>query len=178
MRAFSQSRCPIRVRGVDCDQPKIDHILHQDIHRGGPEQLSRKRYSLRAGRSADRILAVGKGAGSEIFRTRTNRPWIPSSLLDNGHRVSIPGAKRPGRGADQLFPSSAEVKERAIRLLSLWAFVTFYYDEIARTSLANCYYTMVRSNFYFLCFPLLSCCRSHWPRDLRHGSAAARLLGL
>jgi len=41
------------------------------------------------------------GGGSEIFRTRTNRPWIPSSLLDNRHWVSFPGAKRPGRGADQ-----------------------------------------------------------------------------
>ena len=67
------------------------------------------RYSdwLRAGRSRDRIPV-----GGEIFRTCTDRPWGPPSLLYNGYRV-FPGTKeRPGRDADLSPPSSAEVKER------------------------------------------------------------------
>ena len=48
--------------------------------------------------------------GGEIFRTRPDRPWGPPSLLYNGYRVSFPGVKRPGRGADHPPPSSAEVE--------------------------------------------------------------------
>jgi hypothetical protein len=36
----------------------------------------------------------------EIFHTNPDRPWGPLSLLNNGHRVSFPGVKRPGRGVD------------------------------------------------------------------------------
>jgi hypothetical protein len=36
---------------------------------------------------------------------------------------SFPRVKQPGRGADNPPPSSAEVKERAIPLLSFWVFV-------------------------------------------------------
>jgi hypothetical protein len=50
--------------------------------------------------------------GSEIFRSRPDRPWGPSSLLYNGYRVSFPGVKWPGRGIDHPPPSSSEVKER------------------------------------------------------------------
>jgi hypothetical protein len=50
---------------------------------------------LRAGRSGDRI-----SVGGEFFRTRTDRPWGPPSLLYNGYRVSFSGVKRPGRGVD------------------------------------------------------------------------------
>ena len=32
--------------------------------------------------------------------------------LYNGHRMSFPGVKRPGRGVDDPLPSSAKVKER------------------------------------------------------------------
>jgi len=49
----------------------------------------------------------------EIFRTRPNRPWCPSNLLYNGHRISFPGVKRPERVVDHPPLSSAEVKERA-----------------------------------------------------------------
>ena len=49
--------------------------------------------------------------GGEIFRTRPDRPWGPSSLLYNGYWV-FPGIKRLGRVVDHLPPSSAEVKER------------------------------------------------------------------
>ena len=50
--------------------------------------------------------------GSEIFRTRPDCPWGPPSLLYNGHRVSFPGVKRPGRGDNNPPPSSVEVKAR------------------------------------------------------------------
>jgi hypothetical protein len=54
---------------------------------------------------------VSNPGGGEIFRTRPDRPWCPPSLLCNGHRVSFPGVKRPGRGVDHQPPSSADVKE-------------------------------------------------------------------
>jgi len=45
----------------------------------------------------------------EIFRTRLDRQWGPSSLLYNGYWVSFPGVKRPGRGVDH--PSHRLKKE-------------------------------------------------------------------
>ena len=71
---------------------------------------------LRAERSGDRVPV-----GGEIFRSRTHRPWDPPSLLYNGYRVSYPGVKRPGRGADH--PPHLEEVSRAIPLLALWAFM-------------------------------------------------------
>jgi hypothetical protein len=50
--------------------------------------------------------------GSEIFRTRSDRPWSPQNFLYNGYRVSFPEVKRRGRGVDHPPPSSVEVKER------------------------------------------------------------------
>ena len=50
--------------------------------------------------------------GGEIFRTRPDRSCGPLSLLYSGCRVSFPGVKRPGRGANHPPPSSTEVKER------------------------------------------------------------------
>ena len=50
--------------------------------------------------------------GSEVFRTTPDLLWGPRSLLYNGHRVSFPGVKRPGRGVDNLPQSSAEVEEK------------------------------------------------------------------
>ena len=35
----------------------------------------------------------------EIFRTRPDRPWGPTSLLYNGY-WAFPGVKRPGREVD------------------------------------------------------------------------------
>jgi hypothetical protein len=69
-------------------------------------QLSRYSDWLRVRRSGDRIPVRGK-----IFRTRTDRPWGPPSLLHSGYRVCFPGEKRPGRDVDHPPPSSAEIKE-------------------------------------------------------------------
>jgi len=60
--------------------------------------------------------------GGEIFRTCSDQPWGPPSLLYNGYRV-FPGSKqRPGRVAG---PSSLLVpwsrKSKAIPLFPLWA---------------------------------------------------------
>ena len=64
-------------------------------------------------------------SGDEIFRTRPNGSWGPSSLLYNGHRVLLPGVKRPGRGVNHPPPPGAKVKKNstAITLLPLWAFM-------------------------------------------------------
>ena len=64
---------------------------------------------------ATRYGLDGRGSnpgGGEIFYTRLDRPWGPSSLLYNGYRISFAGVKRPGRGVDHPPLSSAEVKER------------------------------------------------------------------
>jgi hypothetical protein len=50
--------------------------------------------------------------GSEIFRTRSDLPWGPPSLLYNGYRVSFPGVKLPEYGVNHPPPSNAEIKER------------------------------------------------------------------
>jgi len=48
----------------------------------------------------------------EVFRTRPNRPWGPSQPPIQWVTGLFPGGKRLGRGVDQPYPSSAEVKER------------------------------------------------------------------
>jgi len=42
----------------------------------------------------------------DIFRTCSDRPWGPPSLLYNGFRVFPMGKERPGREADPSPPSS------------------------------------------------------------------------
>jgi hypothetical protein len=38
--------------------------------------------------------------GGQIFRTHPDQLWGLPSPLYNGHRVSLPGIRREGRGAD------------------------------------------------------------------------------
>jgi hypothetical protein len=45
----------------------------------------------------------------ETFRTYSDRPWGPPSLLYNGYPVFPGGEERPGRAADRPTPSSAVV---------------------------------------------------------------------
>ena len=60
--------------------------------------------------------------GGEIFRTCSDRPWGPPSLLYDGYRVFPGGKERPGRDD---YPSPLLVpwskNSRAILLLPLWA---------------------------------------------------------
>jgi hypothetical protein len=84
-----------------------------DLHLVGFHSTGRDRDSsvgiatrYLAGRSGDRIPV-----GSEIFRTRPDRPWGSPSVLYNGYRV-FPGGKATRAWRCSPTPSSAEVKER------------------------------------------------------------------
>ena len=46
------------------------------------------------------------------LRNRSDRSWGPSSLLNNGYRVSFSGVKRPRSGVNHPPRSSVEIKER------------------------------------------------------------------
>jgi hypothetical protein len=46
------------------------------------------------------IVGGSNPGGSEIFRTRPDRPGGPPNLLYNGYRVFPGGVKRPGRVVD------------------------------------------------------------------------------
>jgi len=50
--------------------------------------------------------------GSEVLRTRRDRPWGLSSLVYNGYWVSFPGLKRPRHDVDQSPLPSSEVKKK------------------------------------------------------------------
>ena len=58
-----------------------------------PGWLSRYSDSLRARLSGNRVPV-----GGEIYRTRPDRSWGPSSLQYNGYHISFQGVKQPGRG--------------------------------------------------------------------------------
>jgi len=82
------------------------------------------------------------GGGGEIFRTRPDRPWGPSSLLYNGYRVSFPGVMRSTRGVHQPPRSSADVKEAAeFPFCALMAcssvYLTFYRMSLCTSPLAH-----------------------------------------
>ena len=77
-------------------------------------------YSFfRAGRVAQSVQRLATGwtvrgsnpGGGEIFRTCSDRPWGPPSLLYNGYLVFPGGKGRPGRDADLSPTSSAVVKK-------------------------------------------------------------------
>jgi hypothetical protein len=68
--------------------------------------VMRQRSSYDSGLSGDRIPVEAR------FSTPVqNRPWIPPSLLYNGHWFSVPRVKRPGRCVDHPHPPSAKEKE-------------------------------------------------------------------
>jgi len=54
------------------------------------------------------VLGSNPGGG-EIFRTRPDRPWGPSSLLYSGYGV-FSGVKRLERGVDHPTPLSPRLK--------------------------------------------------------------------
>jgi hypothetical protein len=77
--------------------------------------------------------------GGEIFCTRPDRPWVPPSLLYIGYRLSPPGVKWPGRGANHPPSSSAEVKERVE--LYLYSSSGPSWPVLGRTLLLGAYLT-------------------------------------
>ena len=81
-----------------------------------------------------------KPGGGEIFRTRTDRPWVPTSLLYSWYRISFPGVKRPGRSVNRPPSSGAEVEERVDLCLCypsgfswpvLWRTSLFYFFTLS-----------------------------------------------
>jgi hypothetical protein len=65
----------------------------------------------------------GGGWGGEIFRTHSDVPCGPPSLLYSAYQVIL-GVERRGRGVDHPPPFSAEVQERVqLRLLPVWVFM-------------------------------------------------------
>jgi hypothetical protein len=54
--------------------------------------------------------------------------WSPSSLLYNGHRVSFPGVKRPGRGVDH--PPHLAPWVRKSRAITLRPFILSLFSRI------------------------------------------------
>ena len=99
----------------------------------------------------------------EIFRTRPDRSFGPSSLHYSGYRVSFPGVKRPGRGVDHPPPLNAGVKERVEIYLCfpLWDFVACcgvkYFSIFHRQVRKLVRYISLISTrvifFFFLTFP-------------------------
>ena len=88
--------------------------------------------------------------GSEIFRTHSDQPRCPTSLLYNG-RGSFPGVKRPRRGVDHAPPSSDEIKD--IPLFPLWVImdcprVNFYLVTLCPR---GCF--LLQTCFHFIQFP-------------------------
>jgi hypothetical protein len=78
-------------------EPRHDFFLHRSFVRGC-------------------MVRVLNPDGTEIFRTRPDRPWGPPSLLYNAYRV-FPGRKAAGAWPDHPPPSTAEVKERVEQYL-------------------------------------------------------------
>ena len=87
------------------------HLLPQDVWWTGyikgftDWRVIRQRSSYDSGRSGYRIPVEAR-----FSVPVQNMPWIPPIFLYNGHLVSFPWVKRPGRCVDH--PPSAEVKER------------------------------------------------------------------
>jgi hypothetical protein len=76
------------------------------------------------GKTPDRKKNTGWGGG-EIFRTCSDRPWGPPSVLYNGYRFYFPWLKRLGFSVDHSTHLPPRLKSRAIPLLPLWAFMAY-----------------------------------------------------
>jgi hypothetical protein len=80
----------------------------------------------RVGRVAQSVQRLTMGwtiwgsnpSGGEIFRTRSDRPWGPPSLLHNEYQV-FAGDKVAVRGADYPPPSSDEVENESSKTVML-----------------------------------------------------------
>jgi hypothetical protein len=63
------------------------------------------------------MVRGSNSGGTEIFRTRPDRPWGPPSLLYNGCHVSFQSIKQPRRGFDPQPNVATSWKSGAIPLL-------------------------------------------------------------
>jgi hypothetical protein len=80
-------------------------FTHTHTHTKAP-QNSVVGVSTRHGLDGARI----ESRCSQVYRTPRDRPWGSPSFLYNGHRVSFPRVKRPGRGINHPPQSSDEFK--------------------------------------------------------------------
>jgi hypothetical protein len=72
------------------------------------EEGQRSQCSDRTTSWAVRSLFPGRGSKFFSSPNRPDKLWGPPSLLFNGHRISFPGVKPPGRVADHSPPLSTE----------------------------------------------------------------------
>jgi hypothetical protein len=80
----------------DCCSSPLYWLITLKVTRvRGPGSVAGYSNWLPTGRSGNRIPV-----GGEIFRTFSDRPWGPPSLLHNGYRVFPEGKERPRRDAD------------------------------------------------------------------------------
>ena len=84
--------------------------------------------------------------GSEIFRTRPDRPWGSFSLLHNRYRVCFPRIKRPGDGVNHLPLSSSEANE----IVELYIY-----------SLSGPSWPVIGRNLPLSCVPTVLQCATH-----------------
>jgi hypothetical protein len=111
-----------------------------------------------AGESVLILFLTQVSGGDEIFRTRPDRPWGRHSLLYHGYRVSFPGVKRLGRGADHPQLSSAEViKSTAIPILPFWAFMACSWVNFTRVTFPPVFWLHL---YKFLTFTTLDTCHA------------------
>ena len=95
-----------KVPAADAELRRMWNFLQRIPAIQGPRQLSRYSDSLRAGRSGDRIPV-----GARFFAPVQTGPGAHPASYTTG-TGSLPGVKRPGRGADHSPPSSVEVEGR------------------------------------------------------------------
>ena len=138
-----------------CVNPYKAVITYSTAHTYITEAFTSSRH-LGLAQSVERLATGSTVRGSdagedEIFRTRPDRPWGPTSLLYNGYRVFFLGVKRPGRGVNQTPSSSAEVKERVELYL-------YYSSESSEPVVGQ----TLPLPFSFLMFVIPSCWSRNW----------------
>ena len=96
-------------------------MVNTRIHRRKSSESNFKgRKTVGRGRDSSVGIATRYGLDGPGIESRwgrdfphpSNRLRVSPILLENGHPVSFPGVKRPGRGVDHSHPSRAEFKER------------------------------------------------------------------
>jgi hypothetical protein len=100
---ISNLLCEVSIFSSNNNNNDNNHYITNDVCRN-----SSVRIAIRHGRT----IRGSNPGGGKIFRTRTDRPWFPPSLMYKGYLVLFQGAEWQGPGFYDPSPSSAEVKER------------------------------------------------------------------